>query len=347
MLSFKTVEARLPLRSFAFQIAYTVKTDTPSAQSPSVDAIKRLQRSLSERLRGKQAAIDSIIACLIAEGHILIEDVPGVGKTTLAYALAKSIHCEFNRIQFTSDILPSDILGVSIYQGGEGAFQFFEGPIFANVVLADEINRASPKSQSALLEAMERSLVTVDGETRPIQPPFMVIATQNPVDFESTFPLPAAQLDRFLMRMSIGYPNPDDEGGLLRSGKLHYDRMGIEPVVSKEDILQLQRAVESVHLDDSIYDYLHEIVLATRNRPSIEVGVSPRGLLSFRTALQAAALVAGRNYVTPGDAKRYAVPCLAHRLRLSGRISGSYDWEAAARIVQEILAEIPEPHQRS
>lgn len=324
----------------------TVKTDTPSVPTPGLEAIDHLKESLSQRLRGKQEAIDSIIACLIAEGHILIEDVPGVGKTTLAYALAKSIHCDFNRIQFTSDILPSDILGVSIYKGAEGAFQFFDGPIFANIVLADEINRASPKSQSALLEAMERGLVTADGETRPIEPPFMVIATQNPVDFESTFPLPSAQLDRFLMRISMGYPNQADEGGLLRSGKLHYDRMEIDAVVDKKEILALQTQVDSVHVDDSLYDFIHEIVLATRTRPSIETGVSPRGLLAYRTALQAAALVAGRQYVTPDDAKRYAIPCLAHRLRLAGRISGSYDWEASARVIEEILSETPEPHRR-
>ncbi|MGY8694350.1 MAG: AAA family ATPase, partial [Verrucomicrobiia bacterium] len=285
-------------------------------------AIQRLKDSLSAHLHGKLEAIDSIITCLLAEGHILIEDIPGVGKTTLAYLLAKSVDCEFNRIQFTSDILPSDILGVSIYQGTENSFNFFEGPIFSNIILADEINRASPRSQSALLEAMERGIVSVDGEARPIDTPFMVIATQNPVDFESTFPLPNAQLDRFLMRIAMGYPSEEDEATLLRSGKTHYDRMAIRPVISKTEIQELQVKAQSVFIDDSIYNYIHEIILATRVRPNIELGVSPRGALAFRSALQAAALVNGRNFVSPDDVQQYAVPCLAHRLRLASKVAG-------------------------
>ncbi len=306
--------------------------------------IDRLKESLSARIHGKKEAIHAIITCLVAEGHILIEDVPGVGKTTLAYVLAKSLECDFNRIQFTSDILPSDILGVSIYQGSDNQFKFFEGPIFSNIVLADEINRASPKSQSALLEAMERSLVTIDGDSRPIAPPFMVIATQNPVDFESTFPLPFAQLDRFLMRIAMGYPAKEDEGALLRSGKVHYDRMEIQPVIAKEDILALQKQAEDVFIEETVYDYIHELVIATRDRPSIEVGISPRGALAFRSALQASALVNGREFVTPDDVQAYAVPCLAHRLRLSSRITGSYDWDRSAKIIREILDEHPAPH---
>ncbi|MGK0238897.1 MAG: MoxR-like ATPase [Candidatus Pelagisphaera sp.] len=309
-------------------------------------AIQRLKDSLSAHLHGKLEAIDSIITCLLAEGHILIEDIPGVGKTTLAYLLAKSVDCEFNRIQFTSDILPSDILGVSIYQGTENSFNFFEGPIFSNIILADEINRASPRSQSALLEAMERGIVSVDGEARPIDTPFMVIATQNPVDFESTFPLPNAQLDRFLMRIAMGYPSEEDEATLLRSGKTHYDRMAIRPVISKTEIQELQVKAQSVFIDDSIYNYIHEIILATRVRPNIELGVSPRGALAFRSALQAAALVNGRNFVSPDDVQQYAVPCLAHRLRLASKVAGTYDWDASARVVSEILSELPAPHYR-
>lgn len=309
-------------------------------------AIQRLKDSLSAHLHGKLEAIDSIITCLLAEGHILIEDIPGVGKTTLAYLLAKSVDCEFNRIQFTSDILPSDILGVSIYQGTENSFNFFEGPIFSNIILADEINRASPRSQSALLEAMERGIVSVDGEARPIDTPFMVIATQNPVDFESTFPLPNAQLDRFLMRIAMGYPSKEDEATLLRSSKTHYDRMAIRPVISKTEIQELQVKAQSVFIDESIYNYIHEIILATRVRPNIELGVSPRGALAFRSALQAAALVNGRNFVSPDDVQQYAVPCLAHRLRLASKVAGTYDWDASARVVSEILSELPAPHYR-
>ncbi len=313
---------------------------TSSLQRP----LDRLKASLAERLHGKSDAIDAIVACLLAEGHILIEDVPGVGKTTLAYVLAKSLDCEFNRIQFTSDILPSDILGVSIYQGADNQFEFFKGPVFSNIVLADEINRASPKSQSALLEAMERGLVTIDGASRPIDPPFMVIATQNPIDFESTFPLPSAQLDRFLMRISMGYLEKEDESRMIRSGKLHYDRMDIQPVVSRSEIIELQERVESVFVEESLYDYLHEIILATRNRASIDVGISPRGALAFRSAVQAAALVKGRNFVSPEDIKQYAVPCLAHRLRLAHSVSGSYDWGRSAKIIRDILKDIPVPH---
>ncbi len=323
-----------------------METADPTPETAVSPVIDRLKASLSARLHGKAEAIDRIIACLLAEGHILIEDVPGVGKTTLAYVLAKSIDCQFNRIQFTSDILPSDILGVSIYQGSDNQFQFFPGPVFSNIVLADEINRASPKSQSALLEAMERGLVTIDGETRPIESPFMVIATQNPVDFESTFPLPSAQLDRFLMRISMGYLERADESRLLRSGKLHYDRMEIEPVVSKQEIQALQSQVDSVYIEDSLYEHLHDIVLATRDRPSIATGISPRGALSFRAAVQAAALVDGRSYVTPDDIRNLAAPCLAHRLRLANALSGSYDWGRAAEIIDEILGELPPPHTK-
>lgn len=319
------------------------RPDSPPASNPQ-NPLNRLKGSLVNRLNGKSDAIDAIVSCLLAEGHILIEDVPGVGKTTLAYVLAKSLDCQFNRIQFTIDILPSDILGVSIYKGSDNQFEFFKGPVFSNIVIADEINRASPKSQSALLEAMERGLVTIDGTSRPIEPPFMVIATQNPIDFESTFPLPSAQLDRFLMRISMGYLEKEDECRMLRSGKLHYDHMDIEPVVSKAEIISLQQQVETVFMEDSLYEYLHEIILATRNQQNIDVGISPRGAIAFRSSVQAAALVAGRDFVSPEDIQRLAVPCLAHRLRLAHSLSGSHEWGRSAKIVREILNEIPAPH---
>jgi len=307
--------------------------------------IAKIRDSLSTHIHGKPNAIDSVITCLIAGGHVLIEDVPGVGKTTLAYALSRTFDSNFNRIQFTSDLIPSDIIGVSIYQKPESRFVFHPGPIFANVVLADEINRSSPKSQSALLEAMERGLVTVDGESHPIHRPFIVIATQNPVDFESTFPLPNAQLDRFLMRISMGYPDAKAEKSMLRAGALHYDDIQIPPVVEKQDIIELQASAREIFIEESIYDYIHEIVAKTRNYHAIEVGVSPRGALAFKTAVQAAALVDGRDFVSPEDIKALARPCLAHRLRLRERHGIDLDWSTAAELIGEILTSLPLPHQ--
>ncbi len=306
--------------------------------------ISAIRQALAKHIHGKPDAIDSILTCLLAGGHILVEDVPGVGKTTLAYVLSHSVQCDFNRIQFTSDILPSDIIGVSIYQRETAKFEFFHGPLFTNIVLADEINRASPKSQSALLEAMERGLVTCDGASYPIDQPFMVVATQNPVDFESTFPLPNAQLDRFLMRISVGYPDAQSERQMLREGVMHYDEMRISPVASKEDILDLQLKVREVFVEDSIYDYVHAIVNRSRTHPRVEVGVSPRGALAFKTALQAAALVDGREFVSPSDVGRLATPCLAHRIRLNEFHGIDFERHSAATIIEEILSTTLAPH---
>ncbi|MDQ8202488.1 AAA family ATPase [Pelagicoccus sp. SDUM812003] len=306
--------------------------------------INAIRDALAEHIHGKPAAIDATLTCLIAGGHLLIEDVPGVGKTTLAYALSRAIHCDFNRVQFTSDIIPSDIVGVSVYQKDRSQFEFLPGPVFANIVLADEINRASPKAQSALLEAMERGLVTSDGVSHPIDRPFMVIATQNPVDFESTFPLPSAQLDRFLMRISLGYPDDQSERDMLRHGALHYDDMEIQSVAEKGDIADLQSQAREVFMEESIYDYIHSIVTRTRQHPQIEVGISPRGALAFKAALQAAALVDGRSFVEPNDIRRFAVPCLAHRLRLRERYDFEYGWQNAAHLIEEILNAQPAPH---
>ena len=307
-------------------------------------AIDAIRDALAARIHGKAEAIDAIITCLVAGGHILIEDVPGVGKTTLAYALSKTIHCDFNRIQFTSDLIPSDILGVSVYQKSEERFRFLRGPIFANIVLADEINRAAPKSQSALLEVMERGLVSCDGESHAVEKPFMVVATQNPVDFESTFPLPNAQLDRFLMKISMGYPDKESEGRLLRSGALHYDEMDIKPVVERREILELHRRVSEVYIEDSLYDQIHHLVSLSRQHSQVELGISPRGALAFKTALQAAALVAGRDFVTPDDIRRYAKPCLAHRLLLQHHHGLGSQSSASARIIDELLNKTPAPH---
>lgn len=309
---------------------------------PRINAIRN---ALASHIHGKPEAIEAILTCLIAGGHALIEDVPGVGKTTLAYALSRSIQCDFKRIQFTSDLIPSDIIGVSIYQKEDAKFHFHPGPIFANVVLADEINRSSPKSQSALLEAMERGLVSVDGETHSIPQPFIVIATQNPVDFESTFPLPNAQLDRFLMRISMGYPDADSEKKMLRAGVLHYDDISLKPVVEKKDIRELQEKTNSIFIEDSTYDFLHQIIAKTRSHPAIEVGVSPRGSLAFKTAAQAAAFLAGREYVSPEDLQKLAVPCLAHRVRLTDRHGFDPDWSTAATVIEEITKSVPFPHR--
>jgi len=310
------------------------------------ERIEKLRCALRRHLHGKNEAIEAVLVCLLAGGHVLIEDVPGVGKTTLAYTLARSVECKFNRIQFTSDILPSDILGVSIFQREEGRFEFMPGPVFAQIVLADEINRASPKSQSALLEVMERGFVSVDGESHEVDRPFMVIATQNPVDLESTFPLPQSQLDRFLMRLSLGYPDDESERGMLKAGNLHYDAMSHEAVIHPQEIEELQRAVDEVFVEETLLDYIHQLVKATRNNPRVEVGISPRGGLAFKRALQAAALVDGRDFVSPEDIKRFAEPCLTHRIRLAGSYSNSYDWQAAAEVIRNLLRNHPAPHSK-
>lgn len=307
--------------------------------------IAAIRNSLATHIHGKPDAIEAVLTCLVAGGHVLIEDVPGVGKTTLAYALSRSIDCAFNRIQFTSDLIPSDVIGVSIYQKEDSQFHFHPGPIFANVVLADEINRSSPKSQSALLEAMERGIISVDGNTHPIPQPFIVIATQNPVDFESTFPLPSAQLDRFLMRISMGYPDAAAEKEMLRGNTLHYDDITLPPVVKKQDITELQEAAKTLFIEDSAYDYLHQIVAKTRSHPAIEVGVSPRGSLAFKTAAQAAAFLAGRDFVSPTDIQSLAKPCLAHRVRLTDRHGFDPDWSTAATVIEEITLSVPFPHR--
>lgn len=332
-------QSNYPPRSFTQnqpQLAFKTMSDS---------RIAKIREALATHIYGKPAAIESVITCLIAGGHVLIEDVPGVGKTTLAYALSRSFDSHFNRIQFTSDLIPSDIIGVSIYQKPESRFVFHPGPIFANVVLADEINRSSPKSQSALLEAMERGLISVDGESHPIERPFIVIATQNPVDFESTFPLPNAQLDRFLMRISMGYPDSKAEKNMLKAGTLHYDDMRLPPVVTKRDIIDLQALATKIFIEDSLYDYIHAIVSKTRKHQAIEVGVSPRGALAFKSAVQASALVGGRDYVTPEDIKKFAKPCLAHRLRLRERHGIDLDWSSAADLIEEIVSTLPLPHQ--
>ncbi len=297
--------------------------------------IQSLEKNIQRFMRGKPEVVRTVVVGLLSQGHILIEDIPGVGKTTLAQALAKSTALSFKRIQFTSDLLPSDILGVSILDQKIGEFNFKPGPIFANIVLADEINRATPKTQSALLEAMSESRVTVDGKNYELPKPFMVIATQNPFEYKGTFLLPENQLDRFLMRISIGYPDYESEKEILINFSLNsWDR--IQAVISKDELLALQSMVEGVRVDEAILDYMLTIVKETRNPKVFELGVSPRGAIALKRAAQSHALVEGRTYCIPDDVKDMAVPVLSHRIILKhDRFVGRGKEEEAIREVLE------------
>jgi MoxR-like ATPase len=285
---------------------------------PVVDEIAPLLHKLLENVGqvvlGKPEVIKLAVVALLAEGHVLIEDVPGVGKTLLARALAASIDCTFRRIQFTPDLLPSDILGSSVYQAASGEFVFKEGPIFSNVILADEINRTTPRTQSALLEAMSDRQVSVEGKTYILDPPFIVLATQNPYEFEGTYVLPESQLDRFMIRLRMGYPLRTEERKVLSSHRAGEPVESLQPVLHADDVLQLQRAVRGVRVDDSVADYLLDIVHATRKGDELHVGVSTRGALTLYRAAQSLALVSGRDYIVPDDVKTLAVPVLAHRV---------------------------------
>lgn len=281
------------------------------------EKLLRLQKNIERTIKGKTEVIHLAIIGMLARGHILIEDVPGVGKTTLAYLLSRSINCSFQRIQFTSDLLPSDILGVTIYDQRIQEFVFKPGPIFANIVLADEINRTTPKTQSSLLEAMNTAQVSLDKVTYQLPQPFMVIATQNPIEFHGTFPLPTSQLDRFLMRIRIGYPEKADEVKILREQKFVGVPVDVEPVLSREEIIEMENRVVEVRVDEDLLGYIADIVAATRNSPMIELGVSPRGALALRRCAQAKAFLEGRDYVVPDDIKEMAVAALAHRIQVA------------------------------
>jgi len=306
----------------------------------SVDLIRRLEENVGRALVGKSTTVRLAVVGLVARGHLLIEDVPGVGKTTLAAALARSIGAGFQRIQFTSDMLPSDVLGVSVWEPKLGEFVFKPGPLFTNIVLADEINRTTPKTQSSLLEAMNEAQVSLDHSTYPLPRPFMVLATQNPREYEGTFPLPESQLDRFLLRIRIGYPETEHEKDVLRGqGTPTPARLG--PVLAVDEVLQLQEAAEKVRADESVLDYLVALVTATRRSPLLSLGVSPRGSLALLRVARAWALADGRDYLVPDDIKELAVAALAHRVMLRARLgttgTGGVDGEAALRaIVQEI-----------
>ena len=312
--------------------------------STEIGAVRKLEDAIASVIRGKPEAIRAAVVALLSRGHLLIEDIPGVGKTTLARALAAALGGTFRRVQFTSDLLPSDILGVSVYDQAGKAFELKRGPIFANVVLADEINRTTPRTQSALLEAMSEGHVSIDDATHALPRPFMVIATQNPAEHYGTYPLPESQMDRFLLRISLGYPGAAVERALLR------DRGGADPVtalgavVDLDRVLVLQDAVETIRVDDALVDYAMAVVEETRRHPGITVGVSTRGVLAWYRAAQAAALASGREFVVPDDLKGLAVPCLAHRLVLAhGHDSLGRLREGGERIVGEIVGRVPVP----
>ena len=273
--------------------------------------------NVSKVIVGKQPVIERALAAVIAQGHILIEDVPGVGKTMLAKSISSSIGCSFKRIQFTPDLLPSDIVGISIYNQSTGEFQFRPGPVMAQIVLVDEINRATPKTQSALLEAMEELQVSVDGVTRPLEQPFIVMATQNPIEYEGTFPLPEAQLDRFLMRISLGYPSFTDELSVIEQQEKTHPIDELEAVASPEDVIKLQEAAKNVYVDTAVREYIVSLIEATRNHEDVSLGASPRASLGMFRAVRGMAILRDRDYVIPDDVKELAYAVLAHRLILS------------------------------
>jgi MoxR-like ATPase len=295
-------------------------------------------------LKGKKNPIELAVVCLLADGHLLIEDVPGVGKTSLAKALSASVECTWKRVQFTPDLLPSDLIGVSIWSKQREIFEFQEGPLFANIVLADEINRASPKTQSALLEAMEERQISVDGVTRPLPHPFLVIATQNPIEHDGTYKLPESQLDRFLIRMEIGYPNRQAELDILEPGTGADATHQLSPVVSARDIQDMIAVASQVSMVEPLKNYLIDIAHATRKHPQVSLGLSPRAMVQLARAVRALAASRGRDYSTPDDVKELAVPVLAHRLVL--RHTNRSHQMTSSDVIQEILTTVPVPAGR-
>ena len=309
-------------------------------------AFARLESTVAGVIHGKPVAVRLALVALAARGHVLIEDVPGVGKTTLARALARAVGGTFRRIQFTSDLLPSDILGVSIFNQETGRFEFRKGPIFANVVLADEINRTTPRTQSSLLEAMSEGRVSIDTHTYELEQPFIVIATQNPLEHFGTYPLPESQMDRFLLRLRMGYPAASDERRVVTAAQLEDPVEQIQPVVVHADVASIQAACARVRVEDALLDYAQRVVAATRESPFLALGVSPRGFQGWYRAAKARALVAGREYAVPDDFKETAIPALAHRLVLAGGSAGEplgRAREEAERVMNELLERIAVP----
>ena len=308
-------------------------------------AARALKDNISQVIVGKESAVELLLVALLTQGHVLIEDVPGLGKTLLAKTLARSLGCSFQRLQFTPDLLPSDITGVNVFNQKTGEFEFRPGPILSQIVLADEINRAGPRTQSALLEAMEERQVTVDGVTRPVPRPFLVIATQNPIELEGTFPLPEAQLDRFLLRLSVGYPQVDEERDILRRFRESDPLTGLTPVASAEDIQMMSIACRSVYVSEAIETYILGLVRSTRGNTALSLGASPRGSLALLRTAQALAAIRGRNFVIPDDVQVLVAPALAHRVILSSqsRLHG----KGLSDILNDVITLVPVPVEES
>ncbi|NDV62527.1 MoxR family ATPase [Puniceicoccales bacterium CK1056] len=319
-------------------------TPKPADRDGIHSSLQALKDRMGTIIRGKSDVLDSVLICLLGGGHILLEDLPGMGKTTLAYALARALSGSFQRIQFTSDLLPADVLGVSVFNEKVRDFEFKPGPVFANIILADEINRTTPKTQSALLEVMDRGRISIDGETHLVGQPFMVFATQNPVDFEGTFPLPDSQMDRFFMRLEMGYPSYQDEMKVLEAGFRHYDQIADDPIVDLESVLLWQSMVAGIFVEESVLDYILKLVVATRSESTFQAGLSPRGALSLKAAAQARALYLGREFVLPEDVEKMLLPVCAHRLKSTPH--GSNPMEERRRVegvLRHILETVPLP----
>ncbi len=309
----------------------------------AAERIRALRENIELAIRGKGEIVKLSVVALLAKGHLLIEDIPGVGKTTLASSLARSLGCSFRRVQFTSDLLPSDIIGVTVFNPDVRAFEFKPGPLFANIVLADEINRATPKTQSSLLEAMGEFRVSVDSVTRTLPNPFFVVATLNPVEHHGTYPLPDSQLDRFLMRLEMGYPDEAAEREIIVRQRIVNPSETLQTVLAAEEVVELQRRVRDIHVDESLLDFMLAVVKETRRHPAVELGVSPRGSLSLYRGAQALALVEGRPFVVPEDVTALAVPVLAHRLVLKPSAASGRSGQTARVITEDILRRVPVP----